>query len=87
MKLKILFLTILIQLINLSQTFAQCAMCRAAVSSNASDGGGIGVGLNRGILYLAVFPYLILAVIAYLWYKKSKNNYGKKKQNRGYSVG
>jgi uncharacterized protein (DUF58 family) len=29
-------------------------------------------GLNGGILYLFVFPYLAVAVVGYLWYRNSK---------------
>lgn len=54
------------------ESTAQCAMCRASVESSISEGAGIGAGLNAGILYLAVFPYLILGGIAYFWYKHSK---------------
>lgn len=59
-------------------SFAQCAMCRASVENNVSNGDtSIGAGLNSGILYLFVMPYLLAAVIGYLWYKSAK----KKKAN------
>jgi hypothetical protein len=56
------------------QIFAQCAMCRAGVESSISDGRLLNSGLNAGILYLAALPYLIFAIIAYLWYQQSKKN-------------
>ncbi len=56
-----------------SLTIAQCAMCRGAVQSNMSNGrNAIGNGINTGILYLFVFPYLLVGVIGYLWYRNSK---------------
>lgn len=54
---------------------AQCAMCRTTIENNVSAGDtALGSGLNLGILYLFVTPYLIIATIAYLWYKKSREN-------------
>ncbi len=48
-------------------SFAQCAMCKAAVESNASSSSqAVGRGLNDGILYLMTVPYLLLALL--LWY-------------------
>jgi hypothetical protein len=65
------------------QSFAQCAMCRATIENNVANGEiGIGAGLNFGILYLFVMPYLAVMVIGYLWYKNSKAN--AKKQGRSY---
>jgi hypothetical protein len=58
--------------------FAQCAMCRASVENNVSNGEtSIGAGLNNGILYLVVMPYLMAGVIGYLWYKSSKKKKAK----------
>lgn len=55
--------------------YAQCAMCRATVENNVSNGDiGLASNLNLGILYLFVTPYLVIGVIAFLWYKKSKQN-------------
>jgi len=52
---------------------AQCAMCRATVENNVSNGeAGIAGGLNVGILYLFATPYLVIAIIGYLWYRHSK---------------
>jgi hypothetical protein len=55
--------------------WAQCAMCRGSVESSMGNGrNNVGVGLNTGIVYLFVMPYLIIAVIGYLWYRNSKRN-------------
>ena len=52
---------------------AQCAMCRATVENNLSSGdSSIGAGLNAGILYLMMMPYILIAIVAYFWYKRSK---------------
>ncbi len=52
---------------------AQCAMCRTTVESTISNGrSNIATGLNTGILYLLAAPYLIVASIAFLWFRQSK---------------
>lgn len=64
---------------------AQCAMCRAQVENNVSDGDvGVAANLNMGILYMFVAPYVLFGVIAYMWYRKSRKN-GKEIKAAGYS--
>ena len=90
MKTKKLFFTFLLAtLLGVSASVnskAQCAMCRATVESNLSNGtSSVGAGLNKGILYLVSFPYLVFIVIAYFWYRSSKENYEKRIKTAGYS--
>jgi hypothetical protein len=49
---------------------AQCAMCSATVETNAKSGSHTTRGLNNGIMYLLAAPYLAVAVVGYIWYKK-----------------
>lgn len=43
---------------------AQCAMCKAAAESDLkNDPNSVARGLNKGILFLMAFPYLIVGVI------------------------
>lgn len=46
---------------------AQCAMCRAALASDANKVKAEAV--NDGIVYLMVVPYLLVAGIGYAVYK------------------
>ena len=63
------FVTFLFQ----TASFAQCAMCRASVENNVSNGDtSVAAGLNLGIMYLFVMPYLIAMVIGYFWYRNAK---------------
>ncbi|WP_461533794.1 hypothetical protein [Sinomicrobium sp.] len=50
---------------------AQCAMCRAVLES----GGGqeAAKGINNGIVYLMAIPYLLMAGLAYVVYRKFRN--------------
>ena len=66
---------LMIFILSSTDTFAQCAMCRGSVESSMGNGrNNVGVGLNTGIVYLFVMPYLIVAVMGYLWYRNSKKN-------------
>jgi hypothetical protein len=49
---------------------AQCAMCTTSVESNAKNGNSTTKGLNNGIMYLLAAPYLAVAIVGYIWYKK-----------------
>ena len=72
MKFKIIVLFAMSFLVSLGAS-GQCAMCRASVENNVSNGdASIGAGLNNGILYLVVMPYLMAGIIGYLWYRASK---------------
>jgi len=74
---KIAFLSVLAFLFH-TATFAQCAMCRASVENNVSNGDtSVAAGLNLGIMYLFVMPYLIVMVIGYFWYKNAKKRKAK----------
>ncbi len=46
---------------------AQCAMCRAALES--SDSGIKPEAVNDGIVYLMIFPYLLVGLIGYAIYR------------------
>lgn len=61
---------LVISMVLVSQlTYPQCAMCKAVVESgNASEA----EGLNTGILYLMVFPYLLVGALLFLIYKNRK---------------
>lgn len=48
---------------------AQCPMCKMAAESNLKDGGAAGKGLNKGILYMFLTPYLVIGTIGFVWYK------------------
>ncbi|HBH21932.1 MAG TPA: hypothetical protein DDY13_00770 [Cytophagales bacterium] len=67
-------LTVVLLLFHVA-AWAQCAMCRATLENNVSEGDiGIAAKLNVGILYLFAMPYLLAVVIGFLWYRQSKRN-------------
>ncbi|WP_133757230.1 hypothetical protein [Gelidibacter sediminis] len=72
MKNKVLFL--LFTVFTFINTNAQCAMCRAVLESE--DGQSTAKGVNDGIVYLMVIPYLLVGGIGFAIYMK----YFKKKK-------
>jgi len=72
---KVLLLVWSFVALSVGDLLAQCAMCKASVETNVNvDGIGFAAKLNTGILYLFVTPYLLVIIIGYLWYKKSKEH-------------
>ena len=69
MKYKIYILLILIFLTSIPAE-AQCAMCRAVLESDES--GQAAKGINNGIMYLMIFPYLLIASVGYAVYRIRK---------------
>jgi hypothetical protein len=62
----------LLSFLSVNFTHAQCAMCRASVENNVSNGEtSVGAGLNSGILYLFVMPYLMAMAIGFFWWKSA----------------
>lgn len=48
---------------------AQCAMCKAVVEGGNET---IAEGVNNGITYLMVFPYILVGVLFYFIYRHKK---------------
>lgn len=69
MKLKIIVLLVAFLLIP-SLSEAQCAMCRAVLESE--EGGQAAKGINNGIVYLMIFPYLLVGGVGYAIYRSRK---------------
>lgn len=68
------FLFIIILLLLPVASSAQCSMCRAVLESEASQTAA--EGINDGIMYLMIFPYLLMGGVAYfVWrsFRKDKD--------------
>lgn len=51
---------------------AQCAMCAASVATSHNSGNKQADGLNKGIMVLLAAPYLAVAAVGFIWYKRFK---------------
>jgi len=63
--------TLVLSVLFTASSFAQCSMCRAVVESNENN---LAAGLNSGIVYLMVFPYLFLMVVGYMLFRKFRKD-------------
>jgi len=69
------FLVLIITVIDYLPTHAQCAMCSGQVESTTAAGSSVALGINKGVLYIFMMPYLIMGTIGYFWWR------GRKKTN------
>lgn len=67
---KIILFSLLVLLVSL-ETSAQCAMCKAVVESGDAE---VAQGLNDGIMYLMLFPYLLIGALLYFIYRHKVKN-------------
>lgn len=52
-------------------SFSQCAMCKAVVENGDSS---MAEGINNGITYLMVFPYLLVGLLLFVIYRYKRIN-------------
>lgn len=62
------FVILILVLLISFQMDAQCAMCRAVLESE--DGQSTAKGINDGIIYLMLIPYILVGGIGYIIYYK-----------------
>ncbi len=71
MRIKVVFLVLIILLLLPQSIEAQCAMCRAVLESEGNTSSA--EGINNGIVYLMAIPYLLVAGVFYFVYRKMKS--------------
>jgi hypothetical protein len=70
MKKYMAFLTVFVVLLLVANGVeAQCAMCTKTASQLGEKPA---LGLNKGILYLMLSPFIIVGFIGYRWWKHNK---------------
>lgn len=58
-------------------SYAQCSMCKSSAESSLKQGNSAAAGLNSGISYLIMVPYMAAAVVGiafYYHYKKKQSH-------------
>ena len=70
MKVKTVVIATIILLFCSISAEAQCAMCRAVLESDENN--QTAKGVNNGIMYLMVFPYLLIGAVGYAIYRSRK---------------
>lgn len=65
---------ILVFLFTYKIAVSQCAMCKAVIEGDGNE--NIAQGVNNGITYLMIFPYILVGILAYFlirYRQKAKN--------------
>lgn len=70
MKIKLIIVLVLFTLLP-TLAEAQCAMCRAVLESEGSESAA--KGINDGIVYLMIFPYILIGGIGFFIYRSLRN--------------
>ena len=73
MKIKIISVLFFISLID-TFLLAQCSMCKVVAESGGADKEGFFEGLNSGIIYLMITPYILLSIGGIFLYLNRKKN-------------
>ncbi|WP_299057650.1 hypothetical protein [uncultured Polaribacter sp.] len=68
---RLLLLTFLMLISISEKSYSQCAMCKAVVENGDSS---MAEGINDGITYLMVFPYLLIGFLFYIIYRYNKKS-------------
>lgn len=66
---KRIFILLFLLIFTLKSSYAQCAMCKAVVENGDAS---MAEGVNNGITYLMVFPYLLIGGLLYAIYRYKK---------------
>ena len=63
-----IFFFILIVILNANSLFSQCAMCQATAENSIAEGSTQALGLNFGVMYLLLLPFMAVSLLGFLWY-------------------
>lgn len=55
-----------------NHALGQCAMCAGQVESAHGAGSSVAEGVNKGVLYIFMMPYLVMATLGYFWWRGKK---------------
>ena len=61
---------LILMMVTYKSTFSQCAMCKAVVENGDIS---MAEGVNNGITYLMVFPYILVGILFFAIYRYKKN--------------
>lgn len=63
-------------LLGVDKLDAQCTMCKTTAENSVKGENTAGKGLNDGIVFLMIIPYLSAGVIGLIWYRSYKAKQG-----------
>lgn len=66
-----LLLGVLLSLAPLAAS-AQCVMCKSQIEAARQERDDYDVaGLNKGIVYMMMVPYILMGAVGYFWYRRT----------------
>jgi len=65
--LKILSLTLAL-VFSSGTVLGQCAMCQATAENSIAEGSTQALGLNFGVMYLLLLPFMAVSLLGFLWF-------------------
>lgn len=71
MRKKVTYIVVLFITLITFQVDAQCAMCKAVVENGDVS---MAEGVNSGITYLMVFPYILVGILMYTIYRYKRTS-------------
>jgi uncharacterized membrane protein len=69
-----IILVLFVILIAYAPVSAQCAMCTGQVETATNAGSSVALGINKGVLYIFMMPYLIMGTLGYFWWRGRKKD-------------
>ena len=66
---KTILIFVLTIFLSTEKLMSQCAMCKAVVEGGKQN---IAEGVNNGITYLMIFPYILVGLLAFFLYRHKK---------------
>ena len=69
-----LFMVFILLVIAYLPSSAQCAMCTGQVETATNAGSSVALGINKGVLYIFMMPYLIMGTLGYFWWRGRKKD-------------
>jgi len=67
-----LLLVVIVSCIGFTDANAQCAMCQAVPQTSQAAGSSVADGLNKGIMYILLTPYLVIGTVGFFWWRARK---------------
>ena len=67
-----LLVLVLVAVAFLSGSAQGCSMCSGVTETSTQAGASAAAGINKGVMYIFMMPYLIIGTIWFFWWRAKK---------------
>lgn len=67
-----LLVAVLAVVVSFSATAQGCSMCAGVTETSTQAGASAAAGINKGVMYIFMMPYLIIGTIWFFWWRAKK---------------